>query len=940
MIHLFSHNQTAYESAISLLNETGKAAVIHPTGTGKSFIGFKLCEDNPGKTIGWLSPSEYIFETQLENLKKASDGYLPENIAFFTYAKLMNMTVEEIDEIKPDYIILDEFHRCGAEMWGKGVETLLEMYRGVPILGLSATAVRYLDNQRDMSDELFDGNVASEITLGEAIVKGILYPPKYILSMFSYQQELEKYEKKVRRSRNPVVRDAAETYLEALRRTLEKADGLDDVFAKHITDRGGKYIVFCANFEHMKDMIDKAPEWFHKIDKRPKIYSVYSVDPAASQSFADFKEDKDTSHLRLLYCIDALNEGIHLDDISGVILLRPTISPIIYKQQIGRALSASRKNEAVIFDIVMNIENLYSIGAIEEEMEIAATYYRSLGEGEAIVNERFKVIDELRDCRVLFEKLENTLIASWDMMYAMAQEYYKANGNLEISSRYRTEDGYALGRWIFNQKGIRKGQIEGTLTDEQIAKLDSIGMIWGYYNDLNWQRNFAAAKAYYEANGNLDVHSKYKTEDGIPLGMWLCSLRTWERAGAHPKYLTDERRAQLEAIGMIWDKLDFYWERNYLAACEYYREHRDLNVPAAYVDKNGVRLGAWIAYERQARSGKKARGIPPTKEQIERLDKIGMIWEATLDYKWEQGFSEATAYFEKNGNLNVPVEYETQSGFKLGTWIQRQRRCGRKVRGQLSEERRARLDSIGMVWDDQWMIRYKAVLDYYKENGNISIPQTYVKDGLWLGKWLSTQKKCYLNNTVLSVEQRALIAELPLEQVGAQKNNWLVMFDDAKEYKETYGSLEGIPKGYVGKSGYRLSAWIFTQRRKYKNGELTEKQIELLDGIGFNWTTETGWQRGYHHAKAYYEEHGQLLMPQQYCCEDGYTLGTWVYKYRRSYRDGTLTKEQIEALEAIGMEWNPDDAWEKGYALARQFYEERGALPDKKSEGDQERKCV
>ena len=69
-IRLFEHNQAAYDAAVSMLSESGKAAVIHPTGTGKSFIGFKLCEDNPDKAVCWLSPSAYIFQTQLENLKK------------------------------------------------------------------------------------------------------------------------------------------------------------------------------------------------------------------------------------------------------------------------------------------------------------------------------------------------------------------------------------------------------------------------------------------------------------------------------------------------------------------------------------------------------------------------------------------------------------------------------------------------------------------------------------------------------------------------------------------------------------------------------------------------------------------------------------------------------------------------------------------------------
>ncbi len=327
---------------------------------------------------------------------------------FYTYAKLLNMTAEEISEINPDFIILDEFHRCGAELWGAGVYAVLREYSTTPVLGLSATAIRYLYNQRNMTDEIFDGNIASEMTLGEAIVRDILSPPKYILSIFSYQKDLEKYEKRVKSAKSKAVQDAATAYLEALRRALDKAEKLDVLFDKHMTDRKGKYIVFCANYEHMQDMIDKAEEWFYKVDKKPHIYSVYSDDPTASKSFADFKADK-SDHLKLLYCIDALNEGVHVPDISGVILLRPTISPIIYKQQIGRALSASKSKNPVIFDIVNNIENLYSIDAVEEEMQVAIEYYRS-HEGEGtVVNESFELIDKVADCKSLFDELEGTL---------------------------------------------------------------------------------------------------------------------------------------------------------------------------------------------------------------------------------------------------------------------------------------------------------------------------------------------------------------------------------------------------------------------------------------------------------------------------------------------------------------------------------------------------
>ncbi|MCD7744914.1 MAG: Helicase associated domain protein, partial [Lachnospiraceae bacterium] len=656
---LFDHNQSAYDAAVDMMKQTGKAAIIHPTGTGKSFIGFRLCADHPTEHILWLSPSEYIFKTQLENLKAATGGEIPDNITFCTYAKLMWMDETErkticmddsVDSVRsasetypqdrsesaecadsranaedagnreyarsadsrgnventvksesaPAYIILDEFHRCGAQLWGQGVQKLLGTFPDTPILGLSATNIRYLDNQRDMEDELFDGNIASEMTLGEAIVRGILNPPKYVLSVYACQQSLQKYEQRVKSTKSRVVRDACEPVLEDLKRALEMSEGLDEIFDKHMKDRTGKYIVFCSNKEHMDEMMGHL-EWFEKVDAHPHVYSLYTSDPGADQAFDEFRADNDTSHLRLLYCIDALNEGIHVEGISGVILLRPTVSPIVYKQQIGRALSASKNNNAVVFDIVQNLGCLESWSLIEDEMQLVTSYYRSLGEDGHIVNEHFRIIDEVRDCRELFHKLDDTLSASWDLMFDLAKAYYKEHGNLEMRSTYATEDGYPLGQWVFTQRGIRKGTGHGILSEEQIRKLDSIGMVWESSQDQIWEKNYSAAKTYYETYGDLDVKWDYVTEDGIHLGEWLNSIRTFEKAGARQKYLTGERIQLLNQIGMIWGKIDFFWERNYEAAAAYYKEHGNLDVLSTYVNADGIRLGSWIHRMRRER---------------------------------------------------------------------------------------------------------------------------------------------------------------------------------------------------------------------------------------------------------------------------------------------------------------------------------------------------
>ncbi len=757
-ISLFEHNQRAYESAMSMLQEAGKAAVVHPTGTGKSFIGFKLCEEHPAQVICWLSPSEYIFKTQLENLSKAAKGYTPENIVFFTYAKLMAMSEEDIAAIKPDYIILDEFHRVGAEMWGNGVNTLLKKYPQAPLLGLSATAIRYLDNRRNMVEELFDGCIASELTLGEAIVRGILSPPKYVLSLFSYQKELEKYEQRVQRTKSRLVRDEATVYLEALRRALDKADDLDVIFQKHITDKTGKYLVFCANYEHLCEMSKKALEWFSGIDPCPHIYKAYSNDPETSRAFEAFKSD-DSPHLKLLFCIDMLNEGVHVSGINGVILLRPTVSPIIFKQQIGRALDVAKDSSSVIFDIVLNIENLYNIDAVEEEMQIAAAYYRSFGITQEIVHEHFTVIDEVRDCVELFNKLNETLTASWELMYDAAKEYYFENGDLEVPRRYVTKHGYTLGSWISTQRLVYSGKVNGILTTEQIKKLEAINMRWESVRDLSWEKYFSAAKSYYKKHGNLLVPATLQYE-GVNLGAWIAKLRTCRKSGISCAHLTPDHICALDDIGMVWSAVDLLWERNYQAAVNYQKKHGNLDIPSGYVDENGIRIGAWISSIRDARKNVHSKRAQLTEEQIRKLDDLGMIWGSKQDLLWNKNYMAVRAYHQQHGNIDIPVAYQTPEGLRIGKWIRRRRE--EYLKGTLGAERKAKLDLLGMVWvlPDPWMQKFSLIERFYREHGNTKIPSDLVVEGVWLARWLSEQK-CRLDaksRKRLTTDQIALLA--------------------------------------------------------------------------------------------------------------------------------------------------------------------------------------
>ena len=193
-LELYPHQAQVSQAVERMLADKGRAAVILPTGTGKSYIAFHLIEQHPEAAFLWLAPSEYIFRTQRESLRRTNPELSLENVTFCTYASLIYRTPEGIAGIVCDYIILDEFHRCGSEHWGAAVQMLLASHPQSKLLGLSATHIRYLDHQRNMAEELLDNCIAAEMTLGEAIVRGILPAPKYVTTVYQDQKNLTLYE--------------------------------------------------------------------------------------------------------------------------------------------------------------------------------------------------------------------------------------------------------------------------------------------------------------------------------------------------------------------------------------------------------------------------------------------------------------------------------------------------------------------------------------------------------------------------------------------------------------------------------------------------------------------------------------------------------------------------------------------------------------------------
>lgn len=356
-IDLLPHNEEAFTKLKKCLENNQLVAVNHATGTGKSFIILKYLYENKGKRILFLSPS-YPINDQLmqEHTKELSiDVKEFSKIDTLIYRSLLKLDMDELAS-NYDIIVLDEYHRCGAKKWGIKVNQLLECVKQkhpeTKVIGTTATEIRYLDNERNMNNILFDGVCASTLTLADAMLREILPVPIYVNSLVDLSME---HESAIRKIYKKSLYDRERNYylqlVAGIRSQIDEIVNQEEDIGQYIK-RDGKHLVFSStidNIEKDKITIDKLLNCKHN------EYVVHSrrTKEANARALKEFRYDSDPA---TLYCINILNEGVHVKGVDSIFMLRPTTSPIIFFQQLGRLLSYSRrKDKVVVFDLVNNI---------------------------------------------------------------------------------------------------------------------------------------------------------------------------------------------------------------------------------------------------------------------------------------------------------------------------------------------------------------------------------------------------------------------------------------------------------------------------------------------------------------------------------------------------------------------------------------------------------
>lgn len=711
-IRLHSHNQATFDSAIESLHEGSRVACIQATGTGKSYVIAKtMNEFSDGKKLV-IAPSHHILKQQKDVVP-----WLKPSTQFMTYAGARNLEESELKELNPELIVLDEFHRAGAEAWGGGVDRILKNCPEAKVLGTTATPIRYLDGERDMSDELFDEE-AVNLPLAEAIQRNILPSPEYVASLYTLNEEADNLLENLSKSAlSDEEKKTIKAELEQAKIDWEKTSGVPQILKKYLSENlNNKFIVFCKNKEHLDELEDEVRKWIRKTklfeDRETyRVYSGYKKSDANLEAFLEAK-DKKTAHI--LLSIDMLNEGIHAPDVGAVLLFRPTESPRIFYQQIGRCLQVGTNSKPIIFDFVNNFQSIRA-GDFLNDLQEAGEREKKLREEFGLSADylpEIHVHDESRAILETFQEIDERL-GSWEINFQKLVAYKEEHGDCLV----RTSDKKnKLRTWVSEQ---RTSKTKGKLSADKIKRLDNIGFSWKPDEEA-WEMQFQNLVSYKKEYGDCLVPQDWKDKT---FGNWVSTQRLSKRN----EKLDADKIAMLDSIGFVWNTLDHFWNLRFQDLVAYKEKHGDCLVLNAY-KKN--KLGSWVSEQRSSKKNGKIGA-----DRIKRLDEIGFSWDPIGEY-WEAQFKKLLAYKEEHGDCLVPKTWQDR---KLTGWIITQR--ADKKKGRLNIEKIERLDRIDFGWDpfgELWEAQFKNLLAYKEERGDCMVPRIW--QDRKLARWVTTQR--------------------------------------------------------------------------------------------------------------------------------------------------------------------------------------------------------
>lgn len=594
---LYKHNIKPYYNIVKSFNSGNKrAAIVHAVGTGKSFLAMQWLHDeltggvvfsnaknenplfisakNKVKVL-YLSSKRASFGQIKRNAEEVGKPELIEYIVRETYAGLLmkfkksygNFDLEILDSenfelpnteteftnyIKQfTHVILDEFHHADENKWGAVVKQALQINSKAKVLGLTATPIR--STGTNTVESLFKGNVVSTISLADAIVDEILPMPNYVISVYSYEKLLKRYDNILNKVVDKTKKKEATRMVDEIKGLITKSQGAKELITSTFKiNPNGKYIIFCDDIKtsklYMKDIENIANEAGFK---NSILFNVNASNPNSESDINKFNKLKGTG-LKLLFAVDMLNESVHISNIDGVIMMRDTNSYIVYHQQLGRALAVGNGKRPVVLDLVDNINSAFEYRQDKKGLtdlfaevaerttnpEIKVLAMQAINENE--IMQKLQKLDE-------YIGIETILIdEKLDIIKQLLQDYQAGKikqGITKSAIGYRISNsfiykGYRVGMWI---NWAKHQKVNGNNSNRLIIELEHLGIDLNKYRQLDYISNQEKLEIIAEIIEIFKIepqkvkflslnNGKYKftnsaTYNGYKVGSWIGSIK-------------------------------------------------------------------------------------------------------------------------------------------------------------------------------------------------------------------------------------------------------------------------------------------------------------------------------------------------------------------------------------------------------------------------------
>ena len=456
-----------------------KALLISATGTGKTYLSAFDVRNFAPKKMLFLVHRDRLLDQAIESYKdvlgedirvgKLSSNSIIRNYdADYLFASMATMAKEEhrlkYSKDYFDYIIIDETHRAASESYQK----ILSYFEPKFLLGMTATPE--LSDGRDIYG-IYDNNIAYEIRLQQAMENDLLCPFHYFgISELKIDDVFYK---------DNMFKDVF-SYLTSTERINHIIDNLNYYGFSGDRVHG---LIFCRRIEEADELSrlfnERGYQTMVVSSRSDMIYQGKKL--TIDSAIGLLEQDEREGGLDYIFTVDMFNEGVDIPNVNQVIMLRPTDSPIVFVQQLGRGLrKADSKEYVVVLDFIGNYANNFMIPiALSGDRSYNKDNLRKyILEGtrvipgcstihfDAIAKERiFSSINNIKGIKKIIKESYKNLKFKLGHIPSMVDFY--DNGEIDpllILDEYKTY--YSL------LKNIEEGYKEETISDSELITLE------------------------------------------------------------------------------------------------------------------------------------------------------------------------------------------------------------------------------------------------------------------------------------------------------------------------------------------------------------------------------------------------------------------------------------------------------------------------------------